>query len=467
MPPDFYFPPAFSETLRQLPIADEEREDFVRAHQQTPPVSLRLNKGKPSTRFADDERVAWCSQGRYLPMRPRFTSDPLLHAGAYYVQEASSMLLCHIVQQVCDLSSPLTVLDACAAPGGKSTLLINLLNEQSLLLANEMVRQRSQVLAENLIKWGNPYTFVTCNAPEQFAALKGMFDLLVIDAPCSGEGLFRKDETAHKQWSPELVRHCAIRQEKILNSLAPTLAPQGILLYSTCTYEPAENEAQIMRLLETGDFESIEIDMPIEWGITTKIGTLPNGMRWYAYQCYPHRVKGEGFFVSILKRLTQNCHETKRRTPKSNANTTKKLSEQQKKTILTYLHPDIVQKYILFEEKEEIFALPKVIWETWNALHGHLYFLKQGILMGKWNGKELLPSPELALSTALNPNLPCVDLDKNQALAFLQKHDICLPESTPTGWLLAKHEQHALGWLKNLGNRSNNYYPKEWKIMKA
>ena len=195
----------------------EEYDAFVHALNDDAVCSIRLNSRKPTTQFSEASQVEWCEQGRYLSERPAFTFDPLLHAGCYYVQEASSMFISHMLRQL--VTSAVAMLDLCAAPGGKSTLLLNDLPEGSLLYANEPIRQRANILKENIIKWGNKNVVVTNNYPNQYESLKGCFDLILCDAPCSGEGMFRKNEDAVTNWSPENVRLCADKQDEILNIL--------------------------------------------------------------------------------------------------------------------------------------------------------------------------------------------------------------------------------------------------------
>ncbi|MCB0643981.1 MAG: RsmB/NOP family class I SAM-dependent RNA methyltransferase, partial [Phaeodactylibacter sp.] len=265
--------------------------DFLEALEQPPPVSIRLNPGKPGSPYDTAPAIPWHPDGRYLEERPIFTLDPLFHAGAYYVQEASSMLIAAALQQVLNFDRPLKALDLCGAPGGKSTLLASLLPPGSLLLANEVIASRSKILRENLTKWGQTNTFWSQHDSKDFQPLQGYFDLILIDAPCSGEGLFRKTPDATQEWSLDHVQHCSLRQKRILGDAYQLLAPGGILLYSTCTYNEAENSANAHWLEAQGlSFQSLTF--PSEWGIAEQER---------GYQCYPHRVKGEGFFFAVFR----------------------------------------------------------------------------------------------------------------------------------------------------------------------
>ncbi|HRF42010.1 MAG TPA: RsmB/NOP family class I SAM-dependent RNA methyltransferase, partial [Saprospiraceae bacterium] len=268
--------------------------DFADALTQPAPVSIRANRHKWTGPAQHDGQVPWCKNGYYLAERPPFTLDPLLHAGAYYVQEASSMSIAHALRQLVDLENPLLALDLAAAPGGKSTLLAGMLSADSLLIANEVIRNRYQALRHNLARWGLPNVAVSQHDPEDFAPLAGSFDLVLVDAPCSGEGLFRKDPDAQKEWSPAQVGFCAARQRRILAQAAALMAPGGVLVYSTCTYNDEENAANAAWLQEVAGLEYAPVNWPSEWGVEER--------RW-GYQFYPHRVRGEGFYVACFRRV--------------------------------------------------------------------------------------------------------------------------------------------------------------------
>lgn len=284
-------PNAFLDTIG--PILKDELPAFLDSYQQKIPVSLRLNLFKEIKDFDYAEVVPWHPEGRYLSERPIFTLDPLFHAGTYYVQEASSMFLYQALTQSVDLSKPLKTLDLCASPGGKSTLIASAINENSLLVANEVIRSRVSSLKQNLEKWGNSNVIITNHDAEDFQPLNSFFDVVLVDAPCSGEGLFRKDENARNEWSQEHVLHCSSRQKRILRSAKNLVCGNGILIYSTCTFNSAENDENIKWLLETGEFELTEIELNNEWNIVkTEFG----------YQFFPHKVKGEGFYLSILRK---------------------------------------------------------------------------------------------------------------------------------------------------------------------
>ncbi|HRE96113.1 MAG TPA: RsmB/NOP family class I SAM-dependent RNA methyltransferase, partial [Flavobacteriales bacterium] len=282
-------------------LDDQQQKLLADALQETPPVSIRIH---PLKKFfpENEKQVSWCSLGYYLSERPVFTRDPLFHAGCYYPQEASSMFLYHVLSEILP-ENPVRILDLCAAPGGKTTLAATLLRENDLLIANEIERPRCSVLRENVLKYGDPRVYVTNNAPENFSALEGFFDIIIVDAPCSGEGMIRKDPRALEEWSETNVRTCTVRQHDILQKIWPALKEGGVLVYSTCTYNTDENEKQIENWISNHSAENIELNVPDEWNITkTKAGDVS------CYRFFPHKTRGEGFFLSALRK-TETCND--------------------------------------------------------------------------------------------------------------------------------------------------------------
>ena len=281
--------PAFVERTEKL-FGKERFARFMQALDGEPVVSVRYNTSK---QMPDDENasVPWAANGRYLSSRPVFTADPLFHAGCYYVQEASSMFIERFIEQYID--SPVRALDLCAAPGGKTTHLLSLLPKGSMLVSNEPVAQRAQVLAENVIKWGNPNSVVTRNEPADFGSFTNFFDLIVVDAPCSGEGMFRKDSGAVEQWSLSNVEQCVKRQKRILADIWPTLRPGGVLVYSTCTFNREENEDCVAWIAEELGATPLTVEADEAWGVTgALVGDMP------VYRFLPGYTAGEGFFIN-------------------------------------------------------------------------------------------------------------------------------------------------------------------------
>lgn len=407
-------PVGFAEQMRAL-LGEEEYGELVAALTEEAPVSLRLNpfkQGKVDLSLVKESsgRVPWCSRGYYLNRRPAFTFDPLFHAGCYYVQEASSMFLEQVMRQF--VVDPVCMLDICAAPGGKATHVRSLLPGGSLLVANEVIRNRSLALVENMIKWGHPDVVVTHNDPAGFKELEGFFDVILTDAPCSGEGMFRKDPGAIGEWSLQNVEVCRRRQRRIIADIWPSLKPGGLLIYSTCTYNIKENEENVFWMVKEFGAEVLHVDVPVEWNVT---GNLFNGA-FPVYRFLPHKTKGEGFFLAVIRKGEGNA---RRRSG----------------------------------DREAI-------------LRKHLRVIKPpGVEPGMWKGKDIIPSHAQAMSLTLQSgSYPACELTYEQAIAYLRKEALVLDASVPRGYVLVTYRSIPLGFVKNICNRANNLYPQDWRI---
>ena len=298
-------PQAFIERTRQL-LGETQYPLFEEALQTEVPVSIRPNRTK-CDKSVEGEAIPWATSGMYLKNRPTFTFDPLFHAGCYYVQEASSMFVERVLREY--VKEPVVMLDLCAAPGGKSTLCRSALPEGSLLVANEVMRNRSQILAENLVKWGHPEVIVTNNDPADFTDLTHLFDVILTDVPCSGEGMFRKDPVAVEEWSVENVDICWQRQRRILTDIWPSLKPGGLLIYSTCTFNSEEDEVNVAWIARELGAEILEVPTEEGWGIT---GNLI-GKDFPVYRFMPHKTRGEGFFLAVLRKRPEVLDDTPKR----------------------------------------------------------------------------------------------------------------------------------------------------------
>ena len=424
------------------PIIGDDWQQFEAALSLDPMVSIRMNDKCSLTQSL--KPVPWCPQGFYLEKRPNFTLDPLFHAGAYYVQEASSMFIHQALEHY--VSTDAVVLDLCAAPGGKSTLISQFLKDNGLLVCNEFIRSRSQILAETVQKWGNPNVIVTNNAPRDFESLAGLFDAVLVDAPCSGEGMFRKDEVAISEWSLSNVKQCVSRQQDILKSAWECLKEDGILMYSTCTYNTQENEENVQWLCDTFGAEKLTLKLDATWGITeTEQG----------YHFYPHKTAGEGFFLAILRKTTAVEHPLKLK-PKQSIKD-KKLSACE-----AYIRDNkqfelIEYKRLIYAFKKEYLAILQAVLDKENVIHF-------GTALAEQKGNDFIPQTGLALSKWLNREaFNSVEVNWNQAIAFLRTEALYLPDS-PKGFLLICYQNRPLGWVKNIGSRSNNLYPEHWRI---
>lgn len=449
---DFTFPSSLLNSIQSACSIDADQ--LKQAHQQETPVSVRLNPLKPTTIFSDYEKVKWCENAFYLPERISFIKDPLFHAGTYYVQEASSMFLESAVKQTVELSEDLNILDLCAAPGGKSTLLNSLISEQSMLVSNEVIKTRVGALAENLSKWGRANVVVSNNDPKDFAGLPDYFDLIVVDAPCSGSGLFRKQNDAIDHWSEDNVTHCSLRQKRILEDILPSLKEEGTLIYSTCSYSAEENEEIVSWLCNTFGLESLRLKLPEDAGITETI----THQEIYGYRFFPHLAKGEGFFLSAFrKKSSTNGYIS------AGKIINEKINASEINSIGEFIH--LTAHHEIIKQKEHFFLVNKRISGELATLSSSLSLRKKGTLLGEFKGKDFIPHHELALSVYLKNTVAFIEVGQDIALKFLRKADFKLTEESPKGFCLLRYNGHAIGWIKNLGNRVNNYLPKEWRIL--
>lgn len=453
-------PQSFLQSLEKIKGFDLNA--FAAVHEEAKSLtSIRFNPNKKidvqDSALQLESKIPWSSHGYYLKERPSFTKDPLFHAGAYYVQEASSMFLEQVLQKTVDLNRHIKVLDLCAAPGGKSTLIQSLISKDSLLVSNEVIKTRVNVLAENITKWGAANVVVTNNDPRDFQRLDGYFDVIVVDAPCSGSGLFRKDPDAISEWSLDNVTLCSQRQQRILADVKEALKQDGILIYSTCSYSTAENENIAEWLITENGFESIQLQINPEWNI---IETITQETNAYGYRFYPDKVRGEGFFIAAFKKTNAAINHKPQTT--NHKQTNKQLQTPNvKQQIENWLSSNELS---LFPWKDDLIAIPENLLNEISFLQSALYIKKAGVNIGSLIRNELIPSHELAMSTILNPDTASVSLNLNKALQFLRLESI-EKDFDGKGWMLIKYGGLPLGFVKALPNRINNYYPREWRIL--
>lgn len=420
-------------------------------------VSIRLNcrkgAGLPDVLESLDCRrdgaVPWASDAWYLDRRPSFIGDPMLHQGLYYVQEASSMFMEQAVRRCVD--GPVRFLDLCAAPGGKSTLIESLLPEGSILVSNEIQRGRANILAENMVKWGMPGVMVTCDTPQHIGRSGLLFDVIAVDAPCSGEGMFRKEPQAVADWSMETVRMCAERQRNILSDVWNALKPGGFLIYSTCTFNLAENEENVHWIIDSLGAEPVPIDIDPSWNVT---GAL-DGTGVPVYRFMQHRTKGEGFFMALLRKC--GTWQKTDRTGKSSGNQEVRLPETEQWVL-------DADSFRFFKEGDSIYALPSLQADDMLRIGHLLYPIVRGTEVAVLKGRDLVPAHALAMSGLLRTGSFCkVEVSRQEAISYLRCEALHIADA-PKGILLLTYMGRPLGFVKNIGNRANNMYPSDWRI---
>lgn len=424
---------------------------FEEALQQPAPVSIRVNAEKIFASLPY-EKVPWCDSAYYLKNRPAFIFDPLWHAGAYYVQEASSMLIATAFKQLFPQPEKLNVLDLCAAPGGKSTLLLSLLPNDSLLVANEVIASRNSLLRENITRWGKANIVVTQNDPRDFQKVHQFFDCILIDAPCSGEGLFRKEPEAVNEWNEANLQLCEARQQRIVEEVLPALKPNGYIIYSTCTYNPKENEQQVASFVKKYQLKTVTIQFKESWGVVEDEA--------FGLHCLPHKVKGEGFFMAVMQKTSEDDTQTFKVKNKLNI-----LSEKERSSLDTLLHEAEQYEWIDFQEKKYFFPMKKI--NDFNILLQSLHVKMFGVCGVQIKNHNLIPQPELAFATAFKKSsYPCLELTQENALKFLRK-DVFEIENYVQGWAVVTFKNIPLGFVKINGSRINNYYAVNFRIRKT
>lgn len=498
------------EFVKMLAELGDSRFDGLAGTLETtaPEVSVRLNPLKAGNQTAvaasSDSKVDWWEDGVYLPSRPKFTFDPALHQGRYYVQDASSMITAAVARAISGIIAieqgghegqgettgaqeklPLLWLDACAAPGGKTTAALDGLPHGSLVVANEYDYSRAEILKENVAKWGNPSTVITRGDTAQFRRLGELFDVIAVDAPCSGEGMMRKDLTAREQWSPALVKECCERQRGILDNLWNALRPGGFLVYSTCTFNTAENELMADRLRQ--EYGAVPVDLRIPAHVSDgkeKSGSastidkevaIPGILPLHAMRFIPGRIRGEGLFMTVLRKpgkltpaiLLPDIDNRRQKNGKQRKTAGMKSTSMSAavKTCRNWLAGDVAGEFEIHPTEDGIRAFP-IRWDSLLPLFmKHLQVISAGTEMAIVKGKDIIPTQQLAMSVILSPAaFPTAAVGGKEAVDYLSREAVPLPPDSPRGIVLLTSGGYPLGFVKNLGNRANNLYPKEWRI---
>lgn len=451
-------PAQFVASLEANLGADEARA-LCEALDTPPTTSIRFNPYKV-TRRPEGRQVPWCRYGYLLDERPQFTLDPLFHGGAYYVQEASSMFVEHIYRSVMPDEGAVRVLDLCAAPGGKTTLLSTLAGLESTVVANEVIRPRAMTLADNVRKWGLGNVVVTNNDPAHFEGFKDYFDFILVDAPCSGEGMFRRVPESRGEWSADNVNLCAQRQRRILSDIWGALKPGGVLVYSTCTFNRAENEDNVAWLASEYDVEAAEVAVDPAWGVV-KGGVESDGGQINTFRFYPHKVDGEGFFAAVLRKAEGKART---KTPKPR----RQIFSELQKPVVRELAGWVMQpEFMHFAQAgENIYGYYAAAYDDVKTLSQTLSVVYSGVMMGQIFKGRLKPEHPLALFHDLRCDAAAQSsLELDDALNYLRKQDIAPQLLTAEGINLVSFDGLPIGWIKRIGNnRSNNMYPKELRI---
>lgn len=440
------------------PLLGSDAEAFFSALDTPAPISVRRNPNKLGIGFTvmdlpDNTPVPWCPYGSYLAERPSFTNDPIFHSGGYYVQEASSMFLWQVHSLLGE--KPIRALDLCASPGGKSSLLTNILPKDSVLVSNEVIHHRANILAENMAKWGSPNGIVSEADPDKLKDLGEIFDFILVDAPCSGEGMFRKDENARTEWTLQNVDLCARRQQRILSAAWEMLQPGGIMAYSTCTFNTLENEDNLSFLIETFGAEPIALDIPDNWQVSPQLkGDAP------AYRFFPHKTKGEGFFLCLVRKPGEPM-TLKPQKNKGEKSPKKEIPHGIK--CFVNCPDDYVWQWM---GDDYVHAIPPLTFDMTMRLKAlGIRLHSAGITVGLQKGKVLVPAPALALSTEMDmDSFFEMEFSRDEALSYLARQSVTTMPDLPLGFVLATFRRRPLGFLKNLGTRANNLYPQDWRI---
>ena len=454
--PKTTLPKEFSTYTREI-MGEQRWTRFAEAMDEEPPVSVRLNPMKfRSDSMAlpaeEDEPVEWCREGRYLKERPMFTLDPLLHAGAYYVQEAASMYITQVIRDHAPADRPLMVLDLCAAPGGKSTAMRSVLPEGSLLMTNEPMRPRANILMENIQKFGHPDVIVTNNYAIDYQRSRLQFDVILADVPCSGEGMFRKDEGAIREWSVANVKKCAALQREIITDIMPCLRDGGLLVYSTCTYNRQEDEENVDFICSEWQMEKL-----------SERHFIPGETRSEGLYMAALRQTGSGASqqttISMLNSSATKKDKKLKRRGKASAEQAVKGAKEMSGWIKGN------EDFSITTLGQRFVAVRKQWRNVYDTALEKLRVMHAGIELGEPKGKDIIPSECLALSTAFNPEaFATAELDRDTAIAYLRREPIQLPPDTPRGFVAVGYQGLNLGFVKNLGNRTNNLFPQEWRI---
>ena len=445
-----YIPEEFK--LRMQELLKDEYNNFLNTYENRRYQAIRVNTLKISIEdfikcspFELLGKVPWEKRGFYIS-EEKPGKQPYHAAGLYYVQEPSAMS----VVPCLGIEPGHKVLDLCAAPGGKSTQAAAYLNGQGLLVSNEIEPKRARVLSENIERMGIKNAVVTNNTPQQLQRVfEGYFDRIIVDAPCSGEGMFKKEDSAIQDWSREGIEGCAMRQSEIIESAGAMLKPGGLMVYSTCTFSTEENEGVIGDFLSRNP-EFIMEEIPKEYGFAPGFSQYGRGYDMTgAARLFPHRIKGEGHFICLLKKNSG--------TDGNQQNAEYKLK---KDVLLDYcsfvkssLHEEPCGR--LYLKGEELYALPDDLCQV-NGLR----ILRGGLQLGTLKKNRFEPNHALALALKENQTVRCQRLKTCNGSIFKYLSGEVLDTDEADGWCLVTVDGYSIGWGKVSSGKMKNHYPK-------
>lgn len=438
-PSEIALPAAFRTYYSEV-FGENELEELENALRRPLSGSIRINPIKlPNLQL---RAIPWCPRGYYTDQDITYGADPLWYAGAYYAQEPASMIVAQYFIQ--HHLKPQRALDLCAAPGGKSTLLRSYLPKECTLISNEPDSSRARILNENITRWGCDETIVISGFPNQINASGLGFDLILVDAPCSGEGMFRKEPQAISEWSENNVKQCRMRQEDILLEAWEMLGEEGVLIYSTCTYNESENEEILDHLGSLGSFEVLPLNFPTEWGIKSR--------KEGVYRFSPQHTESEGLTIFGIKKKSQGAKR------KSNA---KKSIDKNIPPLLQEIFTDQLQ-YLYCHENCWYYLSP--LGQQQLAQLKRVKILSGGVALGEQKGKDFIPNIAWILSPYLSHKLPfpTFELNDEDVLRYLKKDSIIIDGAR--GINIVTYKGVPLGAVKHLESRTNNLYPKELAI---
>lgn len=444
-------PEAFLARMKRM--LGTEYEDFLASYEQERAYGLRRNPLKASaTQFEETmpftlEPVSWAQEGYYYKASEQPGRHVLHEAGAYYIQEPSAMAVVEILNP----QPKECILDLCAAPGGKSTQIAGRMKGEGLLVSNEIIASRAKILSQNIERMGIGNCVVCNETPERMAAFfPAFFDRIVVDAPCSGEGMFRKDEAAVDEWSEAHVDMCADRQYGILTEAVRMLKPGGVLVYSTCTFAPAENEALISKFLREHEelmIEEVAHDVAFTRGRRDWCEMPAEGIE-HTMRLMPHRLRGEGHYIARLRRRgTLPEHRVK---ADSGAGAMREFLTKEIGLSADWLqrHGGVVQAF-----GEQIYLVPKAMI----SMKG-MKVLRAGLHLGTDRKNRIEPAHALALALNIEETDRTMELTEQEAERYL--HGESLSCTSQKGWTLLTYMGYPLGFGKAANGQMKNHYPK-------